>query len=121
VAGAAEARANQREAIKNSERAAEASEQELTQWPVDEHGDPMVRISMQAMELVGLKEFSNITVGPARAETFVSRNTKNPFSEAQLKNIASAMNQLAELVEVDVVAEQREVALNTIDPAKRHD
>lgn len=90
-------------------------------WPVDQEGDPLVEVSFQANELIGLKEFSNIVVGPATVRTLVSMNKPNPFTDKQLANIASALNQLAETVEVEVIARERKIALDTIDPAKRHD
>ncbi len=112
-------RAEQRagtEAAEESERAEGASGRR--EWPVDQHGDSMVEISFQAHELIGLKDYSNIIVGPARITTLVSRNEPNPFSERQLANIAKGLNDIAEVVEVDVIAEQRGIALGTLEPGK---
>lgn len=86
-------------------------------WPVDSDGQPQALISFSAHELIGLANFSNITVGPAVITTFVSKNKPNPFTDAELRNIASALNQIAETVEVDVIAEQRKIALGTLDPS----
>lgn len=87
-------------------------------WPLDAEGDPMVEIAFQAHELIGLENFSNITVGPAVVRTLVSMNRPNPFTERQLSNIASAVNQIAQTVEEGIVAEQRSIALATLDPSQ---
>lgn len=87
-------------------------------WPLDGTGDPMVEIAFQAHELIGLENFSNITVGPAIVRTLVSMNSPNPFTERQLANIASAVNQIARTVEEGIVAEQRSIALATLDPSQ---
>lgn len=92
---------------------------EASNWPLDAQGDPLVEVAFQAHELIGLPEFSNVTVGPATVRTLVSMNKPNPFTEQQLRNIASAVNQIAEVVEVDIVAHQRGIALATLDPGKR--
>lgn len=108
-----------KEAAKSAERQAEVSTVEP--WPVDEHGEPMVKISMQSQELLGsghegIPDYSSITIGPAKIEAFVSKSSRNPFSDAELKNVASALNQLSEVVESDVVAEQRQLALDGLSP-----
>lgn len=40
-------------------------------WPTDENGDPMVMVSAQASELIPLKKFANVTIGPALVTRFV--------------------------------------------------
>lgn len=40
-------------------------------WPHDEDGNPMALITMQASELYGLPNYSNITIGPASITKFV--------------------------------------------------
>ncbi len=40
-------------------------------WPIDEDGKPMVMVTMQASELIGLPSYSNVTVGPASVTRFV--------------------------------------------------
>lgn len=118
----ATAREEQKEAQANAARAtaSHGDDPGLRSWPFDQNGDPMVEISIEGTELIGLKDYSNIVI-LARARTLVSLNEANPFTEKQLKNVASAFMQLGEAVEVDVVAELREIALNSIDPSKRHD
>lgn len=113
-------RDEQREGEKNAKRSLDQQTQAAGPIPFDEQGDPMVEISFNATELIGLPNYSNIVVGPATIRTLVSRNVRNPFSDVHLVNIASALNQLAQMVEENVVAEQREIALNTLDPSKVH-
>jgi hypothetical protein len=114
------ARQEQKEAHRNARASDElASNLSGHGWPLDAQGDPMAEIAFQAHELIGLENFSNITVGPAIIRTLVSINKPNPFSQVQLKNIASAINQIAQIVEEDIVAEQRVIALNTLDPGKQ--
>lgn len=103
-----------KEAAKSAERQTEISTVEP--WPRDEHDEPMFKISVQAQELLGsglegIPDYSSITIGPAKIEGFVSRHKRNPFSESDLKNLASALNQLCEVVENDVIAEQRQLVL----------
>lgn len=40
-------------------------------WPVDEDGNPMALVSMQLSELIGLPNYSNVTVGPGSVTKFV--------------------------------------------------
>lgn len=116
------AREQQRQAHDNARTEDErAAGLHPSSWPLDADGDPMVEIAFQAHELIGLKEFSNITVGPAVVRCLVSVNRPNPFTDTQKRNLVNALNEVAELVEADVIARQRAIALNTIDPAKRHD
>lgn len=88
-------------------------------WPRDEAGEPMIQISVQAREHIGLENFSNVTVGPNGATMFVRRGQDEILDEGERKALAGCMNQLSELVEVDNVAEQRGIFLGSIDPANR--
>ncbi len=40
-------------------------------WPVDEDGNPMALVTMQLSELIGLPNYSNVTVGPGSVTRFV--------------------------------------------------
>lgn len=112
------AREEQKAGHENAKTAEQISDTlRASNWPVDSQGDPMVEIAFQAHELIGLENFSNITVGPAVVRTLVSMNRPNPFTEKQLANIASAVNQIAQTVEERIVAEQRQIALATLDPS----
>lgn len=88
------------------------------QFPLDGEGKPMVKIAFAAHELIGLPNFSNVTIGPVRVEAFIPTDKPNPFTEQQLRNIASGIQQLAETVEFDVIAPQRKLVLDSLDPSK---
>lgn len=80
----------------------------------------MVQITFQASELIGLKDYSNITVGPANITTFVPKGQPYAFTDDEAKAVTKAVNQVAQILEEDVIAEQRGIALGTIDPSKQH-
>lgn len=105
-----------REASPIKARSAEATP---TSWPVDANGEPMIQITVQASELIGLQNYSNITIGPANITLFVPKGQEYALEDDDAKALANAVNQLAEIVEVDVIANQRDIALGTIDPSKQ--
>jgi uncharacterized protein YwqG len=43
----------------------------MSQWPVDAEGKPMAMVAVQLSELVGLPEYSNVTIGPVAVWRFV--------------------------------------------------
>jgi hypothetical protein len=43
-------------------------------WPHDPDGHPMVLVTFQASELIGLPNYSNVTVGPASVTRFVEEH-----------------------------------------------
>lgn len=85
-----------------------------TGWPMTPDGRPMAKIEMAASELVPTGQFANIVVGPARLTVFVDPRDPDPLPEDERENIAKATNLVAELVEIDVVAVQRNLVLETM-------
>ena len=73
-------------------------------WPLTPDGRPMVRISMTAAELIPTGQYANVSVGPCQITAFIDPDAPAPFSDAQRENMAAALNQLAEIVEGDVVS-----------------
>jgi hypothetical protein len=71
-------------------------------WPVDEDGNPMVLVTMQASELIGLPSYSNITVGPASVTRFVREG-----------EVADGLRRSAKEVE-DIVSEERTAVLEIV-------
>ena len=98
---------------------ATAQPERLREWPLDESGQPMIQVTVQASELIGLEEFSNVTVGPSNITMFIPKGQSHALDDDEAEALASAMNQLAGIVEVEVVAANRDVVLDTIDPKKR--
>lgn len=80
--------------------------QEAEGWPTV-NGRPMVKIQMQASELVPTGQYANVAVGPAVITAFIDPLEEDGFSEDWKVNVAKSINQLAEIVERDVVAVQR--------------
>lgn len=73
-------------------------------WPVDENGQPMAKISFSATEKIPTGQYANVNVGPVTATKFVKDDD----------NLAAELNKLAELVETECIAEQRELVLQSL-------
>lgn len=71
-------------------------------WPADADGNPMVMVTMQASELIGLPNYSNVTVGPASVTRFVAEG-----------DVAEGLKQTAHDVE-HIIAEERELVLEIV-------
>lgn len=68
-------------------------------WPIDGDGKPMAMVSMAASELIGLPNFSNVTIGPAMIQRFCIDSPDE--RKAALKEAA---------IQVEtVLAEEREI------------
>lgn len=76
---------------------------ESIEWPVDEDGNPMAQISFTASELIPTGNYANVTVGPATITKFVKDD-----------NLAESINALAEIIEVECIAEQRTLVLESL-------
>jgi hypothetical protein len=93
-------------------------------WPRGVNGNPMQKIVMTASELIPTGQYANVSVGPAQITAFVDSDKEleldddgHPlpyFSAEQRATIAQAMNELAEIVEVDVIAVQRNLVLENL-------
>lgn len=82
-------------------------------------GRPMARIEFSASELIPTGQYANVAVGPARIIAWVDLDREIDegekfFSEAEASNLVKATNELAEMVERDVVAVQRNLVLESI-------
>lgn len=73
-------------------------------WPTDGDGAPMAMVTMQASELIGLPNYSNVTVGPASVTRFVPDTHES--REAGLKECA--------LEAEKIIAEERELVLQIV-------
>lgn len=86
-------------------------------WPRDENGEPMLQIYVQARDHVGLENFSNVTVGPSGATAFIRKGQDTVFADDDERHaFVNCLNELSALVEVDVIANQRDIMLNAINP-----
>ena len=74
----------------------------------------MVKLTMTASELIPTGQYANVSVGPCQITAFVDPEAPSPFTDAQRENMAAALNQLAEIVEGDVVSVQRNLVLESI-------
>lgn len=72
-------------------------------WFVDADGNPMAQISVTASELIPTGQFANVVVGPVTVTKFVED-----------KNLSDQINDLAEMVEADCIAEQRVIVLASL-------
>jgi len=83
----------------------------------------MVKILMTASELIPTGQYANVSVGPAQITAFVDQDRVTLdehgkeipyFTEEQRGTLAKALNELAEIVEADVVAVQRNLVLESL-------
>jgi hypothetical protein len=73
-------------------------------WPHDEDGNPMALVTMQLSELVGLPNYSNVTVGPGSVTKFVKDGKDG---------IAEGLRECAIAVET-ILAEERQPVLEMV-------
>lgn len=73
-------------------------------WPHDESGKPMALVTMQLSELIGLPNYSNVTVGPGSVTRFVVDSDQG---------VAEGLRSCADAVE-NILAEEREPVLNMV-------
>jgi hypothetical protein len=73
-----------------------------------------VQIKMTAAELIPTGQYANVSVGPCQITCFIDPDAPAPFTDAQRENMAAALNQLAEIVEGDVVSVQRNLVMESI-------
>lgn len=88
-------------------------------WPRGTNGKPMMKILMTASELIPTGQFANVSVGPCQITAFVDPERQlgdgdSYFSEQERATLAQALNELAEIVEGDVVAVQRNMVLESM-------
>jgi hypothetical protein len=79
---------------------------ESINWPVDEDGVPMAQISFTASELIPTGNYANVTVGPATITKFVK--------DGDSEHLSRELNELAETIEAECIAEQREIVLKSL-------
>lgn len=111
------------EATKQSRAQAEVSKErtvdqqksvDVEGWPQSTDGRPLIKITMTASELIPTGQFANISIGPAQITAFIDPQDDTPFADVEKRNIANAVNILAEIVEQDVVAIQRNLVLESM-------
>lgn len=88
-------------------------------WPRGINGQPMMRILMTAAELIPTGQYANVSVGPAQITAFVDQDRQlaegeSYFDDQQKSTIAQALNELAEIVEGDVIAVQRNLVMESM-------
>jgi hypothetical protein len=82
----------------------------------------MCRIEFSAAELIPTGDYANVSVGPARITAFVDldraiADDQAYFSNPERANLVKAINELAEMVEGDVIAIQRNIVLEALQRA----
>lgn len=96
-----------------AENATNRNKQETEGWPTV-NGKPMVRIQMQASELIPTGQYANVAIGPAVVTAFIDPSDSEGMSDEEKENITKAVNDLAILVERDVIAVQRTLVLASL-------
>jgi hypothetical protein len=96
-----------------AESAKERNQHEAEGWPTI-NGKPMVKIQMQASEIVPTGQYANVAIGPAVVTAFIDPEQPGGMDATHLENIAEAVNDLAQLVERDVVAVQRSLVQQSL-------
>lgn len=82
--------------------------------PITADGRPMVLIEMAAAELIPTGQYANVSVGPAKISWWIDPLADEPISDGEKQTVAKALNDIAEICEVDVVAVQRNLVLESI-------
>jgi len=85
-------------------------------WPAGVNGQPMMKITMTAAELIPTGQYANVSIGPAQITAFVDADQVGDvyFSDEQRNTMATALNELAAIVEGDVVAVQRNLVMESM-------
>lgn len=103
-------------AMAQAEKARESADSEA--WPVGANGQPMMKVTMTAAELIPTGQYANVSIGPAQITAFVDQDRviegETYFNEEQRTTMAKALNELAEIVEIDVVAVQRNLMMENM-------
>lgn len=104
-------------AMAQAEKARASADSES--WPVGANGQPMMKITMTAAELIPTGQYANVSVGPAQITAFVDQDRVIKdgdayFTDDQRTTMAKALNELAEIVEGDVVAVQRNLVMEAM-------
>lgn len=117
---------------KNSRAKAETAKERTTEqlesvdaesWPRNQNGRPMVKVTMTAAELIPTGQYANVSVGPAQITAFIDPDREVEYDDdgkpfllpgKMKETLAVALNELAEVVEVDVVAVQRNLVMESI-------
>jgi len=98
-----------------------AQQQEFDSWPAGSDGAPMAKITMTAAELVPTGQYANVSIGPAQITCFVdvsrALESDSYFTKEERETLAAALNELAEVVEGDVIAVQRNLVMESIQRA----
>jgi len=92
---------------------------ESDSWPRGSNGQPMMRVTMTAAELIPTGQFANVSIGPAQVTTFIDQarvlqEQESFFSDDERATLVQALNELAEIVEGEVVAVQRDLVLSSM-------
>jgi hypothetical protein len=86
-------------------------------WPRGKSGRPMAKIEMAASELVPTGQYANVSIGPARITAFVDLDRDvngGYFTDTERETLTKALNELAEVVERDVISVQRSLVLESM-------
>ena len=88
-------------------------------WPLGVNGQPMMKITMTAAELIPTGQYANVSVGPAQITAFVDQDRvvegdDSYFDNKERATMAKALNELAEIIELEVVAVQRNLVLESM-------
>jgi hypothetical protein len=91
--------------------------EEMGGVPMGVGGRPMARLRMTASELVPTGQYANVSVGPAMIDVYVDLDRDingSYFTEDERNVMVTALNELAEVVERDVVAVQRSLVMESM-------
>lgn len=82
--------------------------------PVAADGYPLVKVALAAAELIPTGQFANISVGPVLVEWWIDPREDEPIPKAEMENVTKVMNMLSDLVQIDVIAVQRNLVLESM-------
>jgi len=77
-------------------------------------GLPYVKVVATASDLIPTGDWANTTVGPVQFTAWLDPGNPDPLPQDQLDNLAKAANKLFETAQLDVVAVQRTLVLESL-------
>lgn len=94
--------------------------------PRGSNGTPMAKIVFAASELVPTGQYANVSVGPAQIHLYIDLDRSVSDDEAYLNErersiLVKSLNELAEVVEAEVIAVQRNIVLESLQTQESHE
>lgn len=103
----------------NAAQRAQTQEVSHEAVPMNQQGKPLARVMFSASELVPTGQYANVSIGPAVITLWIDLDREvgeedHFFEPHEKAALVKAVNELAEVVEYDVLAVQRNAVLESL-------